>query len=295
VLSAARLQTDKYYFFVDSTGFYRYIPRKLNNLTGDEKLMKKLLFLLALCGLTAACTTNPDGSSLSGSDVTGLEYYNRSVFNFNYKLQKNVFNPVARGYKGVTNQFFRDRVTLFFNNLEEPVFAVNNLFQGEFKDSGVSIGRFAVNSTLGLAGLFDVAKGWGLEKKKRDFDGTLAKYCVPDGPFFVLPVLGPATPRYIVGWGADSFASPMYWALIDVDDKSVDYVVYGAVGLKYLNYYAENMQILDALEAGSVDFYTAVKSAFLQNRQKYESLCQRVTEEEAAPNYDFDFEEDDNE
>lgn len=256
--------------------------------------MKKNILTILVGFFLSSCVVNPDGSKIQcGDEASGLEYYNRAMFNFNYHFNKKVLRPVATGYKKVTNQFVRDRVTTFFNNLEEPASAVNNLLQGQFKETGVTVGRFVINSTLGLAGTFDVAKGWGLEEKKKTFDSTLAKYCMPDGPFFVMPILGPATPRYIVGWGADSLASPMYWALVDVDDKSVDYATYGAVGLKYVNYYAENMQILDGLEESSVDFYATVKSAFLQNRQKFESLCAQVEKGETAPNYDFDFGYDD--
>lgn len=252
--------------------------------------MKRNIFALILALCVSSCAVNPDGSRLKcGDETSALEYYNRSMFNFNYQFNKKVLKPVAVGYKKVTNQFVRDRVSSFFNNLEEPANAVNNVLQGHFKETGISVGRFVINSTLGLAGTFDVAKGWGLAEKKNTFDGTLAKYCVPDGPFFVLPILGPSTPRYIVGWGADAFASPMYWALINTDDQTVDNITYGAVGLKYINYYAENMQILDSLEEGSVDFYAAVKSAFLQNRKKFESFCAQNEKIDGAPGYDFDF------
>lgn len=252
--------------------------------------MKKQMLAIFLGISLTACAINPDGSKMQcGDESSALEYYNRAMFNFNYHFNQKISKPVATGYKKITNQFVRDRVTLFFDNLEEPASFINNLLQGQFKDGSISLGRFAINSTLGLIGTFDVAKGWGLEKKKNTFDGTMAKYCVPDGPFFVLPILGPATPRYIVGWGADSFASPMFWALVDVEDKQVDYAVYGVMGLKYINMYAQNAQILDSLEEGSVDFYTTIKSTFLQNREKFASLCQQQQDTSTTPNYDFDF------
>lgn len=251
--------------------------------------MKKIVVAALVCLNLAACATNPDGSRLTHDQESNLEYYNRAMFNFNYHLDKAVIKPVAKGYKKVTNQFVRDRVTAFFNNLEEPASALNNVFQGEIKNSGISVGRFLLNSTLGLAGLFDVASGWGLKEKKATFDSTLAKYCVPDGPFFIMPVLGPSTPRYLVGWSVDAYASPMYWALVDVDDDGVDAAVWSAIGLKYLNMRAENMDLLDSLEEGSVDYYETMKSAFMQNRQKFASMCQAKTEDGDAPSYDFDF------
>ena len=253
--------------------------------------MKKLFGILAATLLISACATNPDGTKLDTSGETKLEAYNRAMFNFNYQLDKKVIKPVAKGYKAVTNQFFRDRVTNLFNNLEEPADAINNLLQGNLKDSGVSVTRFAVNSTLGLLGMFDVAKGWDMPRKKADFDGTMAKYCVPDGPFVVMPVIGPSTPRYLAGWGVDSLASPTFWALYDVDDDGVQAAAYAAYALKYTNKRAEAITLLDDLEKNSVDFYTTMKSAFMQNRQKYVSLC-GAEKDAAAPSYDFDFDED---
>ena len=258
------------------------------------KQMKKVLAFVTALFFLNACATNPDGTKLDTTDETTLEAYNRSVFNFNYQLDKKVLKPVAKGYKSVTNQFFRDRVTTFFNNLEEPASAINNLLQGNVKSSGVSVGRFVINSTLGLLGTFDVATGWKLVQEKADFDGTLAKYCVPDGPFVVIPVLGPATPRYLVGWGADSLASPTFWALYDVDDDGVNAVAYGAYALKYVNKRAEALTLTDDFERNSVDLYTTMKSAFMQNRQKYASLCAQTAESENL-SYDFDFDDEEDE
>lgn len=249
-----------------------------------------LAVLLVLC--LSACATGKNMSD-EGADDSALETYNRTVFEFNYKLDKFAVKPVAKGYKKVTNQFIRDRASTAFNNLEEPAYAVNNLFQGKFKDSGISAGRFALNSTLGLLGLFDVAAGWGLDKKKNSFDSTMALYCVPDGPFFMVPVLGPATPRYLVGWAGDAYASPMYWALVDVNDSGVDAAVWSSVALKYVNIRAESLVFTDSMEEGAVDFYTTMKSAFMQNRQKFTSLCNIKTDNDAALSYDFDFGYDD--
>ena len=255
--------------------------------------MKKIWVLCFAFGL-AACATNPNGTKMKASDEeTKLEVYNRAMFNFNYQLDKMVIKPVAKGYKTITTQSIRNRVTNFFDNLEEPASAINNLLQGEVKNSGQSVARFAVNSTLGLLGLFDVASGWGLGKKKNSFDATMAMYCLPDGPFFVMPVLGPSTPRYLVGWGVDALADPMYWTLADKQDE--DWAVaasYGGTALKYINKRAENMALLDSLEEGSVDFYATMKAAFLQNRQKFQSICaQKAAEGSSTASYDFDFED----
>lgn len=254
--------------------------------------MKNLFGLGILLLLLSACATNPDGSKLNTAGETKLEAYNRAMFNFNYQVDKKIIKPVAKGYKAVTNQFFRDRVTNLFNNLEEPADALNNLLQGNLKDSSISVSRFALNSTLGILGMFDIAQDWGLPRKKADFDGTMAKYCIPDGPFVVMPIIGPSTPRYLAGWGVDSLASPTFWALYDVDDKNVQNALYAAYALKYTNKRAEALALLDDLEKNSVDFYTTMKSAFMQNRQKYARLC-ASNENTEQPSYDFDFEDSD--
>jgi len=138
-----------------------------------------------------------------------------------------------------------------------------------------------------------IAATLGLEKKKNTFDATMAKYCVPDGPFVVLPVAGPSTPRHLTGWVADSYTSPLYWSLANSDNEKSNAVVWGATGLKYLNLRAENMELLDSVEEGSVDYYEATKSAFLQNRKKFVSLCSQADNNgDNVPNYDFDFEAD---
>jgi phospholipid-binding lipoprotein MlaA len=249
-------------------------------------MYKKILLSIAVLGL-CSCASSSSGV---GED-SKLEAYNKAMFEFNYQLDKKLIKPVATGYASITNKFMRNRIKSFFNNLEEPTYMVNNLLQGEIKNTGISVGRFVVNTTLGLFGMFDVAAGWGLEKKKTTFDATMAKYCIPDGPFVVLPVVGPSTPRHLVGWTADAYMSPLYWSLSNSDSQKENLIVWGTTGLKYVNLRAENMALLDSLESSSVDFYEASKSAFMQNRKKFISLCSK-NDEEDIPNYDFDFEED---
>ncbi len=242
-----------------------------------------ILALMSLCG----CATSAENGTAEAS--APLESYNRAMFSFNNKLDKYVIRPVAKGYRAVTNDFVRQRVTNFFNNIEEPVSAVNHILQGEFENSGNNLGRFVLNTTLGGVGLFDVASKVGLEQKKTGFDETLATWCVPDGPFVILPVVGPSTPRAATGFVVDGYSSPMYWAAQESDGEDAWAVYYGAAGLKYLNLMAENIKMLESLEEGSVDYYEAVKSAYLQNRGKIKR-CGKI-EEEKTPEYDFDMDD----
>ena len=218
---------------------------------------------------------------------SALESYNRAVYNFNSKFDKYLMKPVAQGYRKITNQYTRDRVNNALANIKEPVSAVNHLLQGEPIKSGASIARFAINTTLGLAGTYDVAaQAWNLPKDKTGFDETLATWNVPDGPFIMLPFLGPSTPRATVGLVADSFSNPMYWGTANdanIRDKVyLPYIAINAIALR-----ESGLDLLDDLERNSVDFYSTMKSAYLQNRK---DLGQDDNENPAA-SYDFGMEE----
>ena len=244
----------------------------------------KCVAILTICGL-CGCAGTKESLNKQPDEVSGLENYNRAMFTFNNKVDKYVLRPAAKGYKAVTNEYVRQRVSNFFNNIDEPISAVNHLLQGEFLNSGNNLGRFAVNTTLGIVGLFDVASSFGMEKRKTGFDETLASWCVPDGPFIILPIMGPSTPRAATGFVVDGYSSPAYWMAQESGGEDAWLVYYSASGLKYLNLYAENMSMLESLEEGSVDYYEAVKSMYLQNRKKIKTCGE---EHQETPDYDFD-------
>jgi len=232
---------------------------------------------------TTACST----TGTHHEENSTLESYNRAVYNFNSKFDKYLMKPVAQGYRKITNQYTRDRINNALANIKEPVSAINHLLQGDPVKSGASVARFAINTTLGLAGTYDVAaQGWNLTKDKTGFDETLATWNVPDGPFIMLPFLGPSTPRATVGLVADSFSNPMYWGTANdanIRDKVyLPYIAINAIALR-----ESGLDLLDDLERNSVDFYTTMKSAYLQNRK---DLGQDDDANPAA-SYDFGMEE----
>lgn len=244
----------------------------------------KYVVVLLLLGYSSRAYCNEEDSA--------LENYNRAVFSFNQYLDDYVMKPVAKGYRAITTPFVRERVHDFFANLKEPASMINHALQGNLADSGKSGGRFLINSTLGLLGTFDVAGGWGIADNKTGFDHTLAAWCVPDGPFFVLPVLGPSTPRATVGYAADVAASPLYWSsyMVNFEHDWQKYsVYYGLSALGFISLREENLELMDKLTAGSVDPYSLVKSAYMQNRLKI-GTCKTGDE---TPSYDFDFDDDD--
>ncbi|MBQ8672189.1 MAG: VacJ family lipoprotein [Alphaproteobacteria bacterium] len=221
-----------------------------------------------------------------------LETYNRAMFNFNSTVDYYIVKPLAKGYRAITNEFVRERVHNFFNNLKEPASTINHSLQGEFAESAKSLGRFTVNTTLGLLGTFDVASGWGINKNRTGFDETLAAWCVPDGPFVMLPFFGPSTPRATVGMAGDAAANPLYWGdyYTNFNHDWEEYsFYYGISALGFVSLREENIEFLDKLTANSVDPYTTIKSAYIQNRMKMK-ICGKPAEEESA-SYDFDFDD----
>lgn len=258
--------------------------------TGKEcPVLKKLFFALAVSCIFSG-TVYANEAVDDSQDESMLESYNRAVFSFNNNFNHYVLMPVSEGYRAVTTQFIRNRVNGILDNLNEPLSLGNYLLQGEFKKSGIVLSRFAINSTLGLLGMFNVAEGWGLSDDTTSFDDTLATWCVPDGPYFVLPFLGPSTPRAALGLTMDFVFDPVYWATYH-DANINSKISYSYTAIKAVALMEKNMDIYNDLERNSVDFYTTMKSAFLQNRKN--KGCFRNDSASEAANYDFDFDIDD--
>ncbi len=246
-----------------------------------------LTALLAATMMMNAAVTHAE------DDNSALESYNRAMFSFNTGVDDYVLKPVAKGYRAVTTEFIRERVRNFFENLKEPASMINHTLQGNLKDTGVSTGRFLINSTLGLLGTFDVASGWGLGKKQTGLDQTLAAWCMPDGPFFVLPIFGPSTPRAAVGLAGDLAAEPLTWGpyYLQFSHDAERYAFYyGLSALGFVSLREKNLELLDNLTANSVDAYTTIKSAYMQNRLKL-NVCADKNAENTPASYDFDFDE----
>ena len=253
--------------------------------------MKKYIIpaFIGLLLLSACATTN----SATQNDDSALEKYNRTMFTFNSVADYYVIKPVAKGYRAITTDFIRQRVRNFFANLKEPASTINHTLQGDFSDSGKSLSRFVINSTIGLLGTFDVASGWGVASNKTGFDATLASWCVPDGPFVILPFIGPSTPRAATGLAADTIADPTYWASYYTNfgnDWEKYSFYYGLTALGFVSLREENIELLDKLTANSVDPYSTIKSAYLQNRLKIGSCAAGNSSSDAA-SYDFDFDD----
>jgi phospholipid-binding lipoprotein MlaA len=189
------------------------------------------------------------------------EATNRNVHIFNGFVDTWLLDPITYAYGWVPNPI-KNAVRRFFSNLGEPATTVNNVLQLEWKDAGVSSSRFVINSTVGLVGLFDVAEHVGLEYHRSDFGQTLALAGTPSGPYLMLPIFGPNNVRDGFGNLADITMHPLTWFL-----GPTNFLIYGLYGgSQGLSVREQNIEKLDALKDGSVDYYAALRNAYYQNR-----------------------------
>lgn len=253
----------------------------------NKKLLLGLVLVFGLWTVSAKASETEADAFDQSHENSVLESYNRAMFDFNNYFYHYLLMPLARGYRNITTPSVRRSVRNSLDNIREPVSTGNFLLQGNVKDSAITVGRFLINSTLGLFGLFDVADGWGLKKKTTGFDETFAKWCIPDGPYLILPFIGSATPRSTVGMGLGFVFDPVYWATrhdANVSDKAT----YAYAALQAITIMEANMDFLNDLERNSVDYYTAVRSAYLQNRKNM-GCASSDDVVNATASYDFDF------
>ena len=197
-----------------------------------------------------------------------FESVNRGVFWFNEQVDDYFLAPVARAYKFVLPKFARSGISNFFDNLRYPSLLVSDVVQGKFDQAGLHTVRFLFNSTVGIAGLIDVAEYNGLEDHHEDFGTALGYYGISEGPYLVLPLLGPSNIRDGVGRIVDTFLNPLYWVFAAADEDAVRYGVAG--GVRLLEAVDDRSEILEAVDTGkeaTLDYYSFVQSSYHQIRQ----------------------------
>ena len=213
------------------------------------------LVLLGALGALGGCATaggNPDDP---------LEGYNRAMFKFNDSVDKAVIKPVATGYKKVMPEVARTGVTNFFSNLGDVWIGVNNVLQGKVGPGVSDFGRFAINTTVGIFGLFDVASNAGLDKHNEDFGQTLGRWGMGPGAYVVLPILGPSDLRdgfstLVVDWHGDPL-----WYVANIPTRNE---------LMATHFIDQRANLLDAsqlLDQAALDPYVYMRSAYLQRRR----------------------------
>ena len=202
-----------------------------------------------------------------------FEKLSRGTLKFNQGLDRVLFKPIAKGYRALPSPL-RSGTSNFVGNLRSLLTLSNNILQGDIKGAGNTVGRFTINTTVGILGIFDPAAKMGFEKRSReDFGQTLGVWGADTGCYFVLPILGPTTARDAVGLVGNVFIDPVYQLTHNTETD----VVIGNENLSEHNYYyfkgtdavdfrSKNIESLDSLEKNSIDFYASVKSLYLQNR-----------------------------
>ena len=229
-------------------------PLLVSPFTNHPMTTKSLLLSSALIvALLSGC------ASTNAPPADPLEGLNRGTYAFNDAMDRAVLKPVAKGYQTIIPQFVRSGVSNAFMNLGEAATAFNSLLQGKAGDAASDAGRFLVNSTLGVLGLFDVATPMGLERHNEDFGQTLGKWGVGSGPYLVIPLMGPSTLRDAGGRAVDS---QLGWS------RQVDHIPTrnSAFAVEIIDVRANLLGAGDALDEAALDKYQFLRDAYLQRR-----------------------------
>jgi len=238
--------------------------------------MKKIIlnFLIAFMLVSNVSAGNDGENNLSKKKPAEVkdcfESLNRGTFALNQGLDKVIFKPVAKAYRVLPTPV-RTGTSNVLVNLSSLITIPNNVLQGEFKTAGVNTGRFVINTTVGILGIFNVAKKMGFsEYEKEDYGQTFGVWGMGSGCYLVLPVLGPSTIRDTAGsfmnvLGGDPYYNVSVHGNNEYLDKS-DYIATKV--LTGIDFRAKNMESLENLEKNSMDFYASVRSLYLQDRQR---------------------------
>ena len=203
--------------------------------------------------LLAGCATN-------GNPRDPLEPLNRAVYTFNDGVDHLLIKPAAEFYRFIIPDFARTGVSNFFSNLNDVIVALNSLLQGKLAQAGSDLMRIVANSTIGVLGLFDVATEAGLEKHNEDFGQTLGYWGIGDGPYLVLPLLGPSSARDTVGWVGDFYA----WPVTYIKDNGTRNTL---IAVRFVTFRADLLEASRILETAALDPYQFVRDAYLQRRR----------------------------
>ena len=216
-----------------------------------------------------------------GDEFDPWEPMNTNIFEFNRKLDRFVLKPVAKGYNFVMPDLVQVGISNIFYNLRFAPRFFNNVFQGKVKGAGIEVGRFVINSTVGVAGFFDIAKHVSLVTPEEDLGQTLGFYGVKPGPYLILPFLQPFTVRDFFGYVGDIFLNPINWLVlpiievegvpyvIDHEDRTTTSIIqFGARVGEIVNERSLNLEKFQGVEEATLDLYTAVRNAYLQKRSQ---------------------------
>lgn len=222
----------------------------MNSVPNGPARRAALVSILTMSLTACATATNPRDP---------WENWNRDVQSFNDQVDAYVMKPVANGYKWVAPGFVDRGVTNFFSNIDDIGVFLNDFLQLKPLQGGQDAGRFLINSIAGIGGLFDVATELDLPKHKEDFDQTLAVWGVPSGPYLVLPLLGPSTPRGVGGLVGDSATNPLNY----IAPMAIPWL---SGALNVTDQRADVQSASKILDAAAHDRYEFIRNAYFQER-----------------------------
>ena len=234
----------------------------MTNIVDGFKTTISLTVMACLFGTSAAWAEEDlwelDEQSIAIEDP--MESLNRRIYQFNTTFDNYLLKPTAQSYDKVTPKPVKTGISNFFSNLSYPVVVVNDLLQGKFLQGGSDFARVVVNSTVGVLGIFDVASHLDMPKHKEDFGQTLASWGVSDGPYLVLPFLGPSSVRDGSGVIVDAFADPLY--AIEGNGARNAFVIGKSIDTRYQ--FFDESKLLDEI---AIDPYAFLRSSYSQNRE----------------------------
>ncbi len=251
-----------------------------------SRLAAPVLALALLSGCaTAPAESDKDAYSEYQLNNDPGEPTNRAIFTVNQGIDKGLIKPVAKGYREVVPQPIRERLRDFLTNLREPWTFANDILQGEPVRAMVALGRFCVNSTLGMFGIVDLMGQIGFEHHDEDFGQTLAVWGVGEGPYFMLPFFGPSNPRDTVGLIVDTVLDPFgIWLGAAVGPE----IAGAKTGLVAVDKREKYIDPLEEIERTSLDYYASMRSLYRQRRVD-EIRNGKAARNLPAPGMTFDF------
>jgi phospholipid-binding lipoprotein MlaA len=219
-----------------------------------------LALLVSGCASMAQVQQEPDAVAV----YDPLENVNRFFFDLNQRIDRNAGEPVAVTYKETVPQRVRGSLHNVLDNLGGPVTVANSLLQAKFKSAVTAAERFLVNSTVGVAGIFDVATDWGMPGRNRDFGETMGTYGVPPGPYLVLPFRGSTDLRDFAGNYIDGYASPLHY----VRYEGNNYVGLVKSTLGSMDNRSNNIVTFRDIQRTSVDYYATMRTLYMERRAR---------------------------
>lgn len=248
------------------------------------KNLKYIILLFLFSIIITGCASSPDTTGKQENDP--FESVNREIFAFNDAADRYVIGPIAHTYRDTVPDPVRNSIRNFLLNLKQPLSAINATLQGDFERGATAVGRFAINSTFGILGLFDVADYVGLEPVDEDVGQTFGAWGMGPGPYLVLPLLGPSSTRDLAGKIGDWLIDPVGLYLIREDSQDI---LIATKTAKAIDTRVELDGVIEGSRKNSLDPYAIIRTMYLQRREKQISN-EGLFKEEAGETSIYDIE-----